>query len=67
MLVTHRLSGLDSFDEILVLDGGRVVQRGRHADLVARPGWYQDQWSAQQADEQGYLAVAPSLRGNHRR
>jgi len=58
VLVTHRLSGLDSFDEILVLDAGRVVQRGRHADLAARPGWYQDQWTTQQADEQGYLAVA---------
>ncbi|SNT19160.1 ATP-binding cassette, subfamily C, CydC [Asanoa hainanensis] len=54
VLVTHRLSGLDDFDEILVLDAGRVVQRGRHADLVARPGWYRDQWSTQQ----GYLAVA---------
>ncbi|GIF64749.1 hypothetical protein Ais01nite_27840 [Asanoa ishikariensis] len=54
VLVTHRLNGLDGFDEILVLDAGRVVQRGRHADLVARPGWYRDQWSTQQ----GYLAIA---------
>jgi ATP-binding cassette subfamily C protein CydC len=58
VLVTHRLSGLDDFDEILVLDMGRVVQRGRHLELVAQPGWYRDQWRIQQADERGYLAFA---------
>jgi ATP-binding cassette subfamily C protein CydC len=40
VLVTHRLPGLAGFDEILVLDAGRVVQRGRHEDLVDTPGWY---------------------------
>ncbi|MEJ3742088.1 thiol reductant ABC exporter subunit CydC [Actinomycetes bacterium KLBMP 9797] len=58
VLVTHRLRGLADFDEILVLDAGRVVQRGRHAELVARPGWYRDQWLAQEAAERGYLALS---------
>ncbi|MEV6817083.1 ABC transporter ATP-binding protein, partial [Micromonospora sp. NPDC051296] len=44
LLITHRLSGLAGLDEIVVLDAGRVVQRGRHAELVAAPGWYRDQW-----------------------
>lgn len=57
VLVTHRLRGLASFDEILVLDSGRIVQRGRHCDLVEVPGWYRDQWLAQEAAEQGYLAL----------
>lgn len=59
VLVTHRLRGLTEMDEVLVLDAGRVVQRGRHADLVERPGWYRDQWLMQDAAERGYLAVGP--------
>ena len=58
LLITHRLSGLDELDEIVVLDGGRMVQRGAHADLVADPGWYRDQWLLQEAAERGYLALA---------
>ncbi|MEH1014135.1 thiol reductant ABC exporter subunit CydC [Micromonospora sp. CPCC 206060] len=57
LLVTHRLPGLAGFDEILVLDGGRVVQRGRHADLVAASGWYRDQWRLQEVAERGYTAL----------
>lgn len=60
LLISHRLSGLAGLDEIIVLDGGRVIQRGRHAELVATPGWYRDQWLLQAAAERGYLALAPS-------
>ena len=42
-----------------MLDGGRVVQRGRHDELVARPGWYREQWLRQQTAERGYLAITP--------
>ncbi|MBX6357418.1 MAG: thiol reductant ABC exporter subunit CydC [Micromonosporaceae bacterium] len=59
ILVTHRLHGLAAFDEILVLDGGRVVQRGRHEELAAAPGWYRDQWQAQEIAERGYLSLTP--------
>ncbi|PWU43221.1 thiol reductant ABC exporter subunit CydC, partial [Micromonospora globispora] len=59
LLISHRLSGLAELDEIVVLDAGRVVQRGRHAELVAQPGWYRDQWLLQEAAERGYLALAP--------
>ncbi|GAA2966614.1 hypothetical protein GCM10020227_38080 [Streptomyces flavovirens] len=38
VLITHRLAGLDAVDEILVLDGGRVVQRGPYAELAAVDG-----------------------------
>jgi ATP-binding cassette subfamily C protein CydC len=57
VLVTHRLRGLDRYDEILVLDGGRVRQRGRHDELLGQPGWYREQWLAQEAAEGGYLAL----------
>ncbi len=59
LLISHRLSGLAGLDEIVVLDGGRVVQRGRHDELVARPGWYREQWLRQQTAERGYLAITP--------
>ncbi|MFG2099167.1 thiol reductant ABC exporter subunit CydC [Micromonospora echinaurantiaca] len=59
LLISHRLSGLAGLDEVVVLDAGRVVQRGRHADLVAAPGWYRDQWRLQEAAERGYFALTP--------
>lgn len=40
LLITHRLAGLERMDEILVMDGGRVIERGTHADLFARGGFY---------------------------
>jgi ATP-binding cassette subfamily C protein CydC len=59
LLITHRLSGLAGLDEIVVLDAGRVVQRGRHDELAAAPGWYRDQWLLQTATERGYLSLTP--------
>ncbi|MET7679478.1 thiol reductant ABC exporter subunit CydD [Streptomyces sp. NPDC005423] len=38
LLITHRLAGLDAVDEVVVLDEGRVVQRGPYAGLVAAEG-----------------------------
>ncbi|MFF8989618.1 thiol reductant ABC exporter subunit CydD [Streptomyces sp. NPDC014983] len=38
LLITHRLAGLDEVDEVLVLDAGRVVQRGPYAELAAVDG-----------------------------
>ncbi|MCX4779571.1 thiol reductant ABC exporter subunit CydD [Streptomyces sp. NBC_01264] len=38
VLITHRLAGLEEVDEVLVLDGGAVVQRGAYAELAAVPG-----------------------------
>ncbi|MFI8399414.1 thiol reductant ABC exporter subunit CydD [Streptomyces sp. NPDC085463] len=38
VLITHRLHGLDAVDEVLVLDGGRTVQRGPYAELAAEDG-----------------------------
>lgn len=43
-IVSHRLSALEDADLILVLDGGRLVDQGRHEALLSRPGPYQDAW-----------------------
>jgi ATP-binding cassette subfamily C protein CydC len=40
LLITHRLLGLENMDEILVMDKGRIVERGRHSDLLSQPGLY---------------------------
>ncbi|MBM3585119.1 MAG: ABC transporter ATP-binding protein/permease [Alphaproteobacteria bacterium] len=51
IMVAHRLSTVVDADEIIVLDGGRVVERGRHADLLAREGAYAAMWRRQQEAE----------------
>jgi ATP-binding cassette subfamily B protein len=40
IIVSHRVSAVMNSDQILVLDGGRIVERGRHGDLVAADGLY---------------------------
>ncbi|MEX3616092.1 ABC transporter ATP-binding protein [Paenibacillus glucanolyticus] len=49
-IIAHRISSLRHADEILVLDEGSVVQRGKHNDLIAVPGPYQDVYKIQYAD-----------------
>lgn len=45
--VTHRLLGLEDMDEILVLDKGRLVERGTHAGLLSQRGLYWKLWGLQ--------------------
>ena len=48
LVIAHRLSTIINADEIVVLDHGRVAERGRHVNLLARNGLYADMWRRQQ-------------------
>jgi thiol reductant ABC exporter CydC subunit len=45
--ITHRLVGLEAMDEILVLDAGKVVERGTHVELLEKDGLYRKMWELQ--------------------
>ncbi len=47
LIITHRLVGLEDVDEIVVMRSGRVVERGRHDELVQLNGFYQRMWELQ--------------------
>jgi ABC-type multidrug transport system fused ATPase/permease subunit len=48
-MIAHRLSTVRNADLILVMDGGRIVERGRHDELATGSGLYAQLWAAQSA------------------
>lgn len=65
VVIAHRLSTIINADEIIVLDRGRVVERGHHADLLAMNGAYAEMWRRQQeaaAEAERKIEEPPSLR-----
>lgn len=52
--VAHRLKAVMRCDRIFVLDQGKIVQSGSHAELVSKPGLYRDLWQIQQ--EEAYVS-----------
>ena len=50
LIIAHRLSTVMNADEIIVLDAGRIVERGRHAALLAANGIYAQMWALRKQD-----------------
>jgi len=76
-VIAHRLSTIFSADQILVLDGGRIVERGTHRELLAKGGRYRDLYEAQYRletdqfvnpgeDPLAVVAAEPAARGGGR-
>ena len=69
-VIAHRLSTVRRADLILVMDGGRIVERGTHSDLLAQDGLYRDIYELQLRDQESFheemqalelpLAVSPT-------
>ena len=51
IIATHRLSGIQHAEHIIVIDNGEVVEEGTHDELVALGGWYKEQYDRQQLGE----------------
>ena len=51
VMISHQLSAAAACDRILVLDQGRLVQQGHHADLIKEQGLYRSLWEREQAAE----------------
>lgn len=47
LMVAHRLSTIHNADEIIVMQAGRIIERGSHDDLLAKQGEYADMWNRQ--------------------
>ena len=60
LIVAHRLSTVVDADEIIVMEKGRVVERGRHGDLVRADGLYAAMW-ARQATERDDMPMEPGI------
>jgi ATP-binding cassette subfamily B protein len=52
IIITHRIFSLFTFDRIIVLDEGRMVESGTHEELLSRNGYYAELYARQQSGEE---------------
>jgi len=58
LVIAHRLSTIMDAGQILVMDSGRIIERGSHRELLERGGAYAEMWALQQQEEGGAVATA---------
>jgi ATP-binding cassette subfamily B protein len=58
LVIAHRLSTVVDADQIVVLDQGRIAERGTHAQLLRKNGLYADMWTRQQSEREAEEAQA---------
>ncbi|MBE3596762.1 MAG: ATP-binding cassette domain-containing protein [Hydrogenibacillus sp.] len=62
LISAHRLSAVEHADQIIVLDGGRVIEHGDHAALLRRGGWYAAMYQKQKLE--AFVEAGGGLRGH---
>jgi len=50
LIVSHRISSLKHADQIVVFENGKIVQQGKHLDLIKIDGYYKELFEKQQSD-----------------
>ncbi len=65
LAVAHRLSTIAGADQILVLDAGRIAERGTHMELLTRDGLYAQMWRRQAEAGEGMAVSGPETGTNH--
>ena len=61
LIVSQRVRSVRHVAEIIVLDHGAIVQRGRHEDLIETDGLYHEMWQAQEAEAERLRREAASV------
>lgn len=52
IIISHRISAVEHSDLILVLDNGKIIDRGTHEELISRDSWYKEQFEYQSLDKE---------------
>ncbi len=52
IIIAHRLTAVEACDEIIVMDQGKIVERGTHTELMKNKGWYAEQYRIQEMGDE---------------